>query len=198
MAHGSIPTLGEALGVFIYSGITALLIWGNDWIKRKRASRSQPHHPIHETTEQSAIQTEILERLRIEYNAMRAYLSKFHNGDQYVDGSDILRKSRVAEVVRDGVSHETGRFKAVLISTIADEMKYIQDDGPGWFCVDSLHLSNFRQMMEETGVRAGARQTIFKAGKPVGFIGLDFDHCDKPENLESRLKEYAAWIEQTL
>jgi hypothetical protein len=192
------PTLGEALGVFLYSAITALLIWVNDWWKRKQARRSQPHHPLHETTDQNERQTEILGRLRDEYNAMRAYLSKFHNGDQYVDGSDILRKSRVAEVVRDGVSHEVNRFRAVLISTIADEMKYIQEDGPGWFCVDQLHLSNFRQMMEECGVKAGARQAVFKAGKPVGFIGLDFDHCRKPENLEVRLKEYAAWIEKTL
>lgn len=193
-----IPTLGEALGVFLYSAITAFLIWGNDYLKRKRGAKSIPHHPIEETTEASRKQTEILEQCREEFGAMRAYLSKFHNGDQYVDGSDILRKSRVAEAVGHGVSHETNRFRAILISTISDEMEFIQADGPGWFCTEHLRLSNFHQMCRETGVVAGARQRVTKNGKIVGFIGLDFDTCQQPPNLEARLREYARWIEETL
>jgi hypothetical protein len=194
------PDFWQAWVLLWQAIVTALLFWIKDRIDNWRSKRSRPHHPLKETTEQNERQTEILSRLREEFHpsAMRAYLSKFHNGDQYVDGSDILRKSRVAEVVREGVSHEANRFKAVLISTISDEMKFMDDEGPGWFVVGKLRLSNFRQMMEETGAVAGARQKVSKAGKPVGFIGMDFDTTEPPPNLKEKLAEYAGWIEETL
>lgn len=189
------PTSGwYILGQLLTPLAVAIVAVMAEWIRRKRKVTPKPLEVQNvETNQQQRILTEML----IALGAMRCYFERFHNGDTFDDGGSVYRKSRVVEVVRDGVSYESIRNSGVLVSTVVEEMELVSEAGPSWFLTDHLRLSNFRAKSHRAGVVAGARYAVHKNGKTVGFIGVDFNHANKPANLDVGT-DYAKWLEKTL
>lgn len=163
----------------------------------RAVDKRRAHKPIEEQSAETGHQQAILQECMEKLGAMRVYLTKLHNGDNFDDGSSIARKSRAVEVVRDGVSYESIRNSGILISTVREEMDLVLEKGSSWFVTADLPLSNFRATSRRAGVVAGARCAVHKAGKTVGYLGADFDHAEKPANIDV-LCEYAKWFEKTL
>ncbi len=159
--------------------------------------KPKPCPPIGSVNARTREQKDLLSRLRSKLGAKRCHLTKLHNGDHYIDGSEILRGSRVVEVTEPGVSFESERFKNLLLSTLLEEQDFVAAKGPGWYVTAALPESTFRYLNEVTGTQAGARAAVKKNGEIVGFVGADFFTAEKPANLDVIL-EYARWLEKTL
>lgn len=185
--------LADALAnlIVITGGLVLARLLG--WFKPK----VKPTVPIQDANASTREQKDMLRQLLGELGAMRCYLTKIHNGDHYVDGSEILRSSRVVEVARAGVTFESERFKNLLLSTLLEEQECVEEPGPGWFVTSRLAPSTFRYLNEQTATRAGARVAVKKNGEIVGFLGVDFDTEVKPERLD-RIVDYARWLERML
>jgi hypothetical protein len=188
--------LGKIIAYTIVALIVLVGTWFNGWLKR-RALR--PGLTIEASSAKARQQKNILGELLDQFGSdgMRAYLCKIHNGDHFIDGSPVLKLSRVAEITRPGVSYESERFKNVFISTIEEEMELIAKDGPSFFVVSQLPPCQFKWLCEVTGVVAGARCAVKRGTETVGTVGVDF-YCDTPPaNLEIAVN-YAKWIADTL
>lgn len=139
--------------------------------------------------------TEELGHLRAATGATRAYLSRFHNGEYFSGDKKLLKKTRTHEAVRDGVAYQAEHFRGMLISTVADEMALIVEDGPSFRPVRELPASKFKWLCVAGGAAAVARVKVCKGGECVGFLGLDFDSEREPKNI-GLLVEYAGRIER--
>jgi hypothetical protein len=141
---------------------------------------------------------ETLAELRVVLSAQRAYLAKFHNGQSYIDGSDILKMSRTHEVVMDGVSYQTADFQDMLISRYPEQMTLILEDGPGFIKTSEIKEgSRFRGLKIAGGVRSSAYVGVRKGRELVGFVGVDFAAPERPANIDL-LIEYSGRIENLL
>lgn len=141
---------------------------------------------------------ELLSEIRFIFRAQRAYLVKFHNGEHYVDGSEILKMSRTHEVVSPGVSYQQTDFQGILTSRCPQQIELAVREGPGYVQTDDLpDGSRFKGMKLAGGVKACASCAVVRRGNLIGFIGLDFDNEERPENIED-LCDYAGKIENLL
>jgi hypothetical protein len=139
----------------------------------------------------------ILKKLMDEVGASGCYFTKYHNGDHFVDDSDILKKSRVAEVRRERRSpYQLERFKNLLVSAYSEESDLVQEPGPSFFVTEAMPLCPFKQLLEDMRVIAGARCAVWRKGLIIGFVGADFDSTEPPENINEMVK-YADWIART-
>ncbi len=197
--HGFADEIGRAFAYALIAVVT--VIWG--YASGLFHKKPIPAITLEESSAKAKQQEGILHQLRAELCAMRAYISKYHNGDYFVDNSSILRQSRIVEVVAHGVSFVNERMRGILVSAYHEESDLVQLEGSAFFITDELPLSPFRQMCEETGVESGARCALWKWNPEtkkrdiIGFVGVDFSHTAKPENIE-KLCEYAKWVEREL
>jgi hypothetical protein len=125
---------------------------------------------------------EVLVELRVLLRAERAYVSLFHNGEYYIDGSDKGKKSRTHEVVKEGVSYEAHNFQNVVVSLMTEEMVMLSPGQPKFLCMKDVPDSNFRRKYEVLGVQSLARYPLMSGKNIIGFVGADFDTCvEAPE-----------------
>lgn len=183
--------------IIAYTIVALLVLAGTEfrhWLQR-RAQR--PGLSVEASSAKARQQKDILHQLLNATGAMRAYLSKVHNGDHFVDGSPVLKISRIAEEARPGVSYESERFKGVFVTTVNEEMDLIAKDGPSFFIVSELPPCQFRWLCESAGVVAGCRCAVKRGTEIVGAVGMDFD-CETPPPNIAIACDYAKWIAQTL
>lgn len=141
---------------------------------------------------------ELLAEIRLTFRAQRAYVCKFHNGDHFVDGSEIMKLSRTHEVVRDGVSHQMTENLEKLTSRFPEQIDMVLTPGPGYELVKEMKIgSHFKAMATAGGVRAIAAVPLEKNKNMIGFIGVDFDDENRPENIQE-LVQYAQKLEYLL
>lgn len=127
--------------------------------------------------------------------ADRAYLSMYHNGDHYVEGSELMKKTRTHEWTFGGVSPTLFDFHDIAISLLTEECKLVLEPGPSYTRVADLPDCKFKRLCEAQGVYAVARCAVRSYGKTVGFLGLDFiRHLDPPTDIDL-LPIYASRIE---
>lgn len=174
------------LGKAIQPAIQAALVYGLavaggvlvQWTRHRRRHTSIEQE--FNIAARIAAQYEIC-RDRLGPSCMRAYNTKYHNGEEFDDGTPMRRKSRTYEALRPGVTPQRDNFKGLLTSELPDELKLVLDDGPSYTLIRDLKPTKFRALCEEGGGRAVARCAIRKYGKVVGFVGADFDgDCDTP------------------
>lgn len=140
---------------------------------------------------------DIVAALRERFDADRAYLSRFHNGDHYIDDSELLRKTRTHESVKDGLAYQSELYKGILLSSLPDEVRLAIDAGPSFFVVRDLPRGKFKWLCMQGGVRAGARAAVRKGGKIVGFVGVDFASEERPADVDA-VVEFAGRIESLI
>jgi uncharacterized Rmd1/YagE family protein len=118
----------------------------------------------------------ILEDLRADTGADRAYVFQFHNGSYFYTGNSIDKMTNTHEKVGKGVSHEQLKYRDVgtapfrfLIEQIIKGKPYICND------CSSIHHYNTKLMMIDRGSKSIVLKAMFDALKrPVGFIGIDY------------------------
>jgi hypothetical protein len=141
---------------------------------------------------------EALIELRVLLGADRAYVTMFHNGSSYVDGSHDNKKSRTHEVVGPGVSYENQNYQDIRLSLLVDEIELIKgEDHPTYAIASELRDSKFRRMLNAQGVLAIARCPLRDGKNVIGFIGVDFATEAKPPNLQI-LCDYAGRVEEIM
>ncbi len=192
--QGLFTNLGTyVLGPVIFGAGTYAIMRFTEWNKTRNKFQS-----IRITAEKNDRIQELLTESRVMLRADRAYLVMFHNGNKYVDGSEVLKKSRTNESVGPGVSFEAQNYQNIKISLMPDEMKLATEEGPSFITVESLKDGKFKRLLLGSGVRAAARCAIRKDKDIIGFIGVDFnDAVNSPENINDLCK-YAGVIEQVL
>lgn len=164
---------------------------------RRRRKEHRPHVAITRRYVSDVKVHDLLVELRIKLGATRTYITKFHNGEKFIDGDELVKKSRTHIAAKAGVSLQTEMFQNVLVSTMLDELKLVLDSGPSFTTVASLKPGRFRWMCMESGAVAIARFGIKKDGFLVGFLGADFDTDTPPPNIDL-LCEYAGRVNTLL
>lgn len=165
-------------------------------IQRRREKRFSPM--LHETSEIGVAIRILLAELGVELDACRAFLAQYHNGDHYVSGSSLLRKSRTHEWTAINVNPNAQHHQNVLISLYHEECEMVEEAGPSFRQTSDIPQGTFRRMLEGEGVRAIARCAVRFRGDIIGFIGLEFlERAAPPANIEL-LPFFAARIEQVL
>ena len=128
----------------------------------------------------------ILIRLRDKWNCLRVYYAEFHNGDHFIDGSEIMKYTWTHEATRPGISGERDHMDNVMITRVPEEIKLIREPGPSFRTAESLPSQcYFRWILTRTGVKAVARCKVVDArDKTIGFIGVDFDVEEAPADID--------------
>lgn len=117
---------------------------------------------------------DILASVRIQLDADRVFLSRFHNGDHFIDGSEILRKTRTDESVNPGVNFLSEEFQGMLISQVPEEIKLVLMDGPSFTKTKDLPDCKFRRVLEISGTYALARCAVRHGTTILGFVGAEW------------------------
>lgn len=193
-----LKSMSEVLGTYILGPaiLSALTYIGIKMVEKWREKKN--HHSIKMTAEKNNKIQEILTEIRAKLSADRVYLTLFHNGNKYIDGSEILKMSRTNESVSPGISIEAHYYQDISISLVPDEMKMVTSPGVNYATVSSLEDGKFKRMSISRGVKAVARCGIRKSNDIIGFLGVDFDtDVNIPPNIEI-LTHYAGIIEQIL
>lgn len=185
---------GYMFGVFVGG-----LLLGMMKAVRRKSKENHPHLTIERLHRSDLLIHEHLARLMtlLGPQCIRAYLSKFHNGERYIDDSDILKKSRTHEVVADGVSYQADHYKGMLVSIMPDEMQLAIEPGNSFRLVRELPPGRFKSLCVIGGVEAIARAAVYKDKDIVGFIGVDFrmiDGCECPPSNIQEIVNCAARI----
>jgi hypothetical protein len=132
--------------------------------------------------------TAMLAVVQSKIGAKRVHLSKFHNGEKFVDGSEIIRFSRTHEWARPGSPYQMEIFQGMLLSSVPNEMKLVMAPGASFTVVSDLPECKFRWLCEGDATAAVARCSIFAGTHPVAFVGADFDTVEPPENMAELVK----------
>ena len=102
-------------------------------------------------------------------------------------------------MTRPGSTYEAERFRAVLISTLPEEMDLVRENGPSYRLVADLPLGKFRWYCEQGGAKAIARVVVRRGMDIVGFVGADFDgDCEQPPSNIGCMTELAYSVGQIL
>lgn len=162
------------------------------WEERKR------HKSVSLSSEKNNKINELLTELRVKTDADRAFMTMFHNGDKYINGSEILMATRTNESVSGGTAYDAGFYHRMLISLVPEEMKMVEEAGPTYTFTKDLHDCKFKRMLIGREVEAFSRCAIRKNGDIIGFAGLDYRfEQPKPDNIDD-ITTYCGQLEQVL
>lgn len=176
-----------------------IAVWLRDRFNSMKNRIEMRHVPLRELSESNRRIDTLLIEVRAKLNARSVYLTRFRNGDHFIDGAEVLRITRTNEVVGPGIASAIDRYESILVSRIDDEMDLVRGKGPCFTCVDSLGPNSLlRRMCEVDGAGCIARCAVWRQGEIVAFVGADFSHGDKPPENIDILTEYARRIEQML
>lgn len=178
----------------IVAAILFLTDYLNDWLKARKKARA---HPLEQDADRNRQIGEILSTIREHYRAKRAYVSRFHNGGQFLGGGGVYRVTRTYESCEPGTTSEMDNFRDVISTTMVDELELIMEEGAGWRAVSELQKTHFRMQCSRGGAQAIARQAIKKEGHVIAVLGVDFATDERPANLK-KLEEEAWRIGQLL
>ena len=109
-------TLGLNFLMVVLIGLIALFwVLYKGWSKYNRVFN---YHPGRQQVEQNReVYTELVE-LRAISDADRAYVFRFHNGQEFLPSHPAWKISCTHEVVRHGVTYEAGRLQGILVSLV--------------------------------------------------------------------------------
>lgn len=190
-----IESIGQNIvGPMLIGCAGAAILFLREWFKKRKRPVS-----IRISAEKNDKIQDVLLETRIKLNADRAYLAMFHNGNKYIEGSEILKKSRTNESAAPGVSYEAQHFQNILISLMPDEMKLVTASGPSFTRTSDLQDGKFKRMLVSRNIKAVARCAVNRNKDIIGFLGLDYNkEMDAaPPNIDE-LCNFAGIIEQII
>jgi hypothetical protein len=163
------------------------------WLRRKSAGLV---YGVDAVAQKDIALRLLLAELGSRLDADRAYIASYHNGERFIDGSEIVRKTRSHEWVAPGVSYESERYQNMVVSLIPEEGRLVADAISFRFTAE-IPEGRFRRLLETGNIIAVARMALRYNNDIIGFVGLDFlHHQEKPAGFEHTLQEYAWRIEE--
>lgn len=188
LAH-QIATALVALAVYV--GMDLWRLW------RSRSAHAPTRYELDAISHRDKRIYVLLAELGTKLGADRAYLTRYANGEQYADGTDMFRKQRTHEWVRVGVSHYWDPQDGD-VSRMPEEIRLVLDNGPSFTVVSAMDDGPFKRLMNAMQIRAVGRCAVKKGVRVVAFVGVDFLHRERePENMHE-LVLYANRIEQVM
>lgn len=177
----------KTLSLLLIALITYATAMAANWVneKKKARTKSAKLRKLALAYNQDIEIDIILDQLVNEvHGAMRAYLARLHNGEEWIGGDEIGKKSRTHERVRDGISYQSALFRSILLSSIPEEVSLVEKQSPTYTEVSALPRGYFRYLCELGGSVAIARAAVRRNDRLIGLVGLDFDVKDgEPTNL---------------
>ena len=174
------------IGIGIYKFIKS-------WIIRQKL-----FHSVTWNNEKNITINQILSEFLVTSNASRVYLSMFHNGDKYIDGSPIIKFTRISEVCAPGISHETQYYKDVPASFITEIIKELEKDAPEIIVVEGMDASSYKMKLINEGVVYTMVCPVVINKSIVGMVGLDFITNDVPCVTKSDADHYLFRLSEVL
>ena len=125
--------------------------------------------------DRDVIVNELLEDLMFMSGADRAYIFRFHNGQNYFDGSHKLRMSCEYEVVSMGIESQARNLKDIPTSLYP---KFISEVIEGKMFYEDIELIEdltTRVALKRQGIKSIAAAPYFdKQGNLIAIIGVDY------------------------
>ena len=142
------------------------------------------------------IVNELLNDLMYMSGADRAYIFRFHNGQNYFDGSHKLRMSCEYEVVGLGIEPQAVNLKDVPTSLYPNFISSVIDGEMFYEDVDEIKDLTTRVTLKAQGIRSIAVAPYFDSnGNLIAMIGVDYvgRKADKELILERQRGGDAKW-----
>jgi len=196
-------------GAFIGGVVLAILPKIKDKLSKKYGKEINKHNnPLDTLARDIKIQDKLAE-LRVKIGATRVYISKFHNGEEYFDGTAIKKVSKTHETCERGVSHEFMSYQNVLTSLIPEAMEVIstskKKNQPIMKCTKSLVNGGFlHNHLSNLGIKTFGKYRLLIGDRLIGYLGVHFEEegckdreegCNIAEEKLQIIKEIGGAIE---
>ena len=129
----------------------------------------------------------LLRNIMHQSGADRAYIFRFHNGQNYFDGTHKIRMSCDFEVVGKGIEPQAARLIDLPTSLFSWFIKESMEYRMFYLDIDSISDMTTKIALEEQGIRSIAVAPYFnEQGNLVALIGVDW--VGRPANRDTILK----------
>lgn len=165
-----------AIESLIVAFVTILTTFGGLWLKKRWGDKNHQKELERAAFKNSEI-IKVLQGILSDFQADRAYVFEFHNGDYFSSGMPMQKFTCTYEVVSDGVSAECqspGEYRMSnyndYISSMIHERDYIVED------VQNMNSDALlKSLLTKKGVKSLYNIPIRTfSGRSIGFIGLDY------------------------
>lgn len=198
--------IAEAIGVLIAGIILVIVSRLSHHIKKILLERQKlANYSVEDQVERDIRLKYVLNRLLGEIGGERVFISRYHNGNFFDEGTSVLpedsikKKTRTHEVTAPGFAIDTQQFIGLPISLIPEEILLVREKGTGWRKMDDIPDCKFKTMLRLGGIRGSiARLALRRTGKIIGCLGIDFRDATEPPQQLHRLNDYAHEIEMIL
>jgi hypothetical protein len=191
MLNGILYDIGYYLLLPLFAGAGAAT-WQLLYNKYKKRNL----HSIAMNTRKNVELLKVLSELLGKTNTSQSYLSLFHNGDKFMDGSPIIKLSRMCEVCAPGIKSAEDKFQSIPVSTIAWRINLLLDNKAHVYNVDEVSNGRYKNMLVSEGIQVRAEILIKKNSDIIGILGLD-NHSDEQIDIEP-MEYYAILISEIL
>ena len=171
-------------GAFIGGVVLAIFPKIKAKIIGKCGKNHKKDNPLDTLARDIKIQDKLAE-LRVNIGAERVYISKFHNGEEFFDGTAIKKVSKTHETCKQGVSHEFMSYQNVLTSLIpgALEMLFMskRSNKVVMNCTKNLGCGGFlRNHLISLGIKTFGKYRLLIGDRLIGYLGVHFkeENCD--------------------
>ena len=159
------------------------------------------YNPLDTLARDIKIQDKLAE-LRVRIGAERVYISKFHNGEEYFDGTAIKKVSKTHETCMQGVSHEFISCQNILTSLIPGAMEVVSQskktNRPIMKCSKILLNGGFLyNHLSSLGIKTFGKYRLLIGERLIGYLGVHFkeENCDIGEEKLLIIREVGGAIE---
>ena len=156
--------------------ITVVTTFGGLWLKKRWGDKGHQKELEHAAFKNAEI-IKVLKGILSDFNADRAYVFEFHNGDYFSSGMPMQKFTCTYEVVSDGVSAECqnpGEYRMSNYNDYISSMIHKRD-----YIVKDIKKMNSDALLKSLLTKKGVKSLYnipiktFR-GRTIGFIGLDY------------------------
>jgi len=170
-----------AIEGLVVAFLTIITTFGGLWLKKRWFAKSDQHN-LEKISSKNSEVIKLLKGLLGDFEADRAYVFEFHNGDYFLSGMPMQKFTCTYEVVADGVSAECHNPGEYRMSNYNDYISAIIHDRD--YFIKSVSSMNedalLKSLLTKKGVKSLYNIPIRTfSGKTVGFIGVDFVKNEK-------------------
>ena len=115
-----------------------------------------------------------LKQLMADAKADRAYIFRFHNGDEYYNGTHKNKMSCDYEVVTKGTSREAVNLQNMPVSLFSTFIKDVIELNMFYPNIDSMADVVTKAELQRQGIIGLAAVPYYRDGKLMAIIGIDY------------------------
>ena len=149
--------------------------------------------PVQDAVNEGVIITNILKQMREEFNAGRAYISIFHNGQIDYTGSHVQRSSMAYESIAPGIAPIKHIFENIRVTSFACQMQDIINEKVLATHRDSIKDEGAKAIMKQLGISHSAALPYYHNNRIYLVVGVDWinrEDEERPLFFEDRFRRY--------